>query len=422
MALPVNFWATGWEDILCLPTFDPANISVVISNNLTKITLTNLENVVYAGGLYNLGATAREAGLLFGREVSDPDNVLVFQYGAILNYIPHSPPASTNFYTSRGRYAPIFIGMNEALGGAPATAGAGAILTETPEGTTDFDLFHWQPLAAAGTIAEVLGALLMFVGADPDTDIDQDSFSDAYDDMLDGRPDIENQPFVWFRAVEGESVGDSLKKIVSHCSDFLTINLAGKVALISRRVNRSSSVPITPGTVIGDVILDTSLGRMTNTADISHGQWCDVGGWNTRVGGYDPDFNNDANLLYFSGTNSVAGVEVYGTRDMGKVKRKIMIRGKEETRSTAACPYFYYSQQKEILISRVEDNESKRSTMLTVVQGLLGLDYGVGYEIDTVEVDPMEGGDSYRCVHKSIDFNNLTVTSKILREYVDSAP
>jgi hypothetical protein len=72
---------------------------------------------------------------------------------------------------------------------------------------------------------------------------------------------------------------------------------------------------------------------------------------------------------------------------------------------------------KATLMSRLDDVEAVLRREVTVVQDLHGLDFDVGFKVSSVAVT--EDGETIsdtRCTKKTIDFNDLTVTSTLLEE------
>jgi len=432
MPLPTNFWTTGWNNVRCIPDFSGATIVDSVSSGHRLVEITNAVDVVLAAGDYSdtkgKGFQSKNTGIFYGKKVASPDDVLVFRYAATWGWLPHDPQAPIGgTFPLPNWYYPPFIGMSIKFGGDSDDGSGGVrsdpsrLQTTAPDGAVAYDLFHWQPLTFIGTIAEVIGAIFCYHGVDADKYIDKQSFDDAFDGQIASGSEISERPFIWYRVEIGETVSDAIKNIMDHCSDFLTVNSAGKLAMVSRYYPPESTIPINQSDVIGKTEIKFPLDIITNKIFASHGQWCCF--LKSNYSGYDPAFRADLTNEYFVDGSIPESIEIFGERNLKGKTREVVVDNVLIKKRSTGFPYFYFTTQKTFFIDRMELFEGFRRALVTVEQGLLGLDFDIGYKLNDVDIfDQDVAFSDMRCIKREIDFNTMKIKSTLLEEVETQPP
>ena len=435
MPLPADFWTTGWMEKVCTPDFSLARISNAVSAGYQVVEITKGINIVVAAageneqsGGTSQGHTSQDVGVFFARRAGDDTDVKVSVSTATWGWLPHTPSAPLgNTFPQPGWYYPPFIGMEIKFGGDTDDGTAGLNSDESKvqfsfrEGSIIYNVMHWQPLTFIGTVAEVIGAILAWHGVDADLYINKESFDESFDEQQAYGPNEGNQPFVWFRAQPGAKVSDTLKDIMSHCADFLTIDMSGRVAMMPRILAASTDITLTQNDVVGTTPASQPIDLITNKVHVSHGQWCC---WiKNNYSGYDPNFEGDILGEYFHREQNDDSVALFGQRTWNTKTKEVTI-GRETVKVySSEYPMFYRVTQKLLGVDRAMSEESARRTVLDIEQGLLGFDFDIGYRLEDVDlVDHTTPIRSMRCIGKEIDFNSLTIKSALLEEIEAGVP
>jgi hypothetical protein len=295
-------------------------------------------------------------------------------------------------------------------------------------GGTWYDLHHFQPYTYYGNPAEVIAAILLHLGADDDF-IDTDAFSDADD----GLAAMTTEPQVLVTREAGETVAETIKRIVRHSNDILCVNMEGKLALISRTSPPAGPTSLTVSDVIGKVTWRYAREYISNKAVTSFGEWVYRYGDRTNYPGgsgwsfsatFDRQADWDTTGILSSTEEDTTSQAKYGEKVLSNISKEMetrdengrIIDGELVTRPAYHFPYFFDEDCRDAVMERLTDVESTLRREIEITQDLRGMDFDIGYEVTGIEVTGDGDTITATCIEKEIDFQNLTVKSKLLEE------
>lgn len=416
---------TNYEDVEVAPDFSSASVAVtsIVSGGTTywRYRISGFGRACCMGGAHSDDNQERYGNTEYGYFYATSGGGI---YGNFLHV--HLDTASTDY---RKNGEPAYWTHDDAA--VIETLAAGGSVTNTR-------LYMWMPETYYGTVAEVAAAALLNNGVD-DSEFDVDSWSDSDDGQRAyGTSRTIN---VLYRREPGQTYVEMLKALVRHSWDLLTINMAGKIALYSRsNIGASetiSGLDRTDGAI--SVQWRYAYEHLCNSCYAGYGRW-----WNkTRQerdedGGGSTYFQmlaisevavpseyqgNGGPWVQYTDASNYAS---FGRRDVYNSRATYYSAMKEESRRAFHLPYLTQDsptltcadaeQALDDYMERQEaDAELRRE--ITVVQDLRGLDYDVGYKITDVALTrDGETISDMRCIKKTIDLNDFTVTSVLLEE------
>jgi len=310
----------------------------------------------------------------------------------------------------------------------------------------DYYLHHKQPIAFRGVVSEVIGAMLMYAGYTA-SNIDQASFDDAYDAELNVGPDNNNRPYVWVIPEQGETILATIKRVMQHWSHILTYNKDGKFALRPADSFAEFFVALDNNSNVKEIKTWANKNIVLNKCLAMHG-----GGYmrhldyslavqpNPRLNAYyEPRLKSDYTQAFIDEYSDSNSITKFGERQFGNrirntfnerpgtaygvgrrdggplvrdIPRTISIFTEGDPINVAHYPLVHRSEIKDLIMERFLSNEAQIRTFIEVTQDFMGLDY----EIGSVVYVPSELGD-FRCIKQTIDYNSLTVTSELIRNF-----
>lgn len=284
------------------------------------------------------------------------------------------------------------------------------------------DLMYYQPDVYHGFAGRVIAAILIDKGLSA-AYIDQTSFSDADD----GQDSVSGDFLVFVRRKVGQTVADTVKSVARHTWDLLSINMAGKVALCSRNNIGSTHTLASIGHDDGivDVKWTYAMDKIANSANAIHGEYvrehgsfANVHSSSSHTYGSEKHLTPDDSTSewLFDKYEDTASVTQLGEIQVESGDFDIVKSGETKNVRYWHLPYFPTYLAKNGFMARLSAAESTPRRELTVVQGLHGLDYDVGYKISSVALTGDGGTFTAFCTRKTIDFNDLSVTSVLLEE------
>ena len=307
-------------------------------------------------------------------------------------------------------------------------------------------LHHVQPVAFRGVVSEVIGAILMYAGYDPNR-IDQDSFDEAYDAELLAGSDNNKRPYVWVIPQQGESVLATIKRIMQHWNHILTFDRAGKIALVPADsldtpyviIDTDSNILELKSKVNKELIFNkvTAMhggGYMRHAAYVGIGQPSPVARCH-----YEAHLKSDYDSAFSDEYLDQDSIDKFGERQYGdqirqpmtmsereimvpgriaedrpltRIPRTINVASEGEPVSIAHFPHYHYTDIKDAIMARFLSNETKLKDTVEIKQDLLGFDFDIGHMVLNGQT-----GLTYRCIKQTLDFNKFTVTSNLLQEF-----
>ena len=415
---------TSYTDVRCDADFSAASTITTTSGSYQSVTrgpcvwLVFLPNKM--NGNTDLNTKNPEYGYAYALKDSDSTEVGI-------PYVWHSL-----------RPGPAVSGETEELLHRPFgynTTSGTLLRAVLPTGGSDTcSVYVYQPHCWYGLVGQVIAAAMLSKGVDEDY-LDQTAFSASDDAQIAMSASSDERPYIFFRRSINQQLGDSIKAMVANCWDILTINMDGKIALMPR-----TSVPA-GYTIAG---LDQSDGvvhvtyryaynRLVNHCWASEGryyqvQFTQVGTFNNVVSScvelaY-PRTAHDRTGLPFEEFEDTTSATKYGLRELGRDAeiqegnevKKIRQYHLEHLCNIEGTPDGDPVEAKRVLMARLEDVESVLRREVTVVQDLRGLDYDVGYLVEDLEVTRDGATFDAFCIKKTINFNDLSVTSVFLEE------
>jgi len=323
-------------------------------------------------------------------------------------------------------------------------------------------LYHSQPPVYYGYPAQVISAIVMEAIDIDDYSltvsdfIDTSSFDDSYDAQCDdtngsqyGYP--RDHPSLVAHAKYGEPIVDTLKRVSRHAWEYLGIGINTK--LVYRHRSADAVAVVNSDHIIGNVNFSYMDDFLYNKIHMRMGVGRLIYNWDeTPSDGPAPnldgsgfaggdtlteDVSEDTSLQLLRSSTISESVTKYGERivpgteqdvdralrfrtgDRRRTPPPSMKPRKQQPIQFLSHPYFndikeYQPCQKTSKYIEQLENESEPLRSAEITQDLYGLDYDVGH---VVTVDGFTGqGDSWTavCTNKSIDFNNLTVTSTLV--------
>jgi len=304
-----------------------------------------------------------------------------------------------------------------------------------PTGGADTcSVYIYQPFAWYGRCAEVIAAVLLVKGVSAGS-IDQTAFSAADDAQAAMGSSDDEEPFVFYRRQIGQSLGEAIKQLAVNSWDILTVNLDGEVALMPRTSVPAGFTVSSLDREDGVVSVNWRYARemLVNHTVASEGRYYDV--TFEQVGTFNnipmlvsevsfPSAASKMRSLPFEEFEDSTSQTRYGLRSLG---REMELQEGPDVRTIRSyhLPYLCNVEgssgdpvaAKTVLMARLADVEAQLRREITVVQDLRGLDYDVGYLVEDVELTS-DGAeiDEMFCIKKTIDFNDLSVTSVLLEE------
>ena len=426
------WWTNDGEDAWVPSGLDTASVTLTNVNDLWDIILVQMgfgyqrsyhyggQHDMVNGGYFYLLNTADDS------ETRAADTFVVSGQGLL-------PEAETEGQVQEFNGLPSRYLLPMTNGNAAAyPVLANMMMTSTPSGAIGswgpFHLYHYQPWAWYGTVAEVVASILLRLGLHQDY-VDADSFDDAYDGQATDMGIY--APYVYVSRDFGRPVAELIKEVCRHSHDGLYYDMEGRLAM-SSRTRPYTADPPDPASILAISHRFTDE-HLVNTARFTYGQVCrttvdDRTEPPTQISGVveeeNPDYvsmaefeaggqSRQSDTWSYSVTDSTS-VSTYGEYPLGGERPEVDEDGNTTTVPVTHMRFFSSGAAAQGLASRVE-KESGIKRELTVVQDFRGLDFDVGYVIEDVELT--SDGDTIsdmRCIIKEIDFNNLRVTSVFL--------
>lgn len=315
------------------------------------------------------------------------------------------------------------------------TTGGAYLYTIVETGGSDTcSIWIYQPYAWYGRTGQVIAAMLLAMGVDSNY-LDQTAFSAADDAQAAIGTSDDEEPYVFYRRQLGQTLAEAIKEVGLCCWDILTISMEGKIALMPR-----SDVPA--GYTIASLDADDGVvnrswryayDMLANYTVASEGRFYDIA--YEDVGSFTsipascqevafPTAVSSKRALPFQEFEDATSQTRFGVRNLGRDAR--LQEGEEvKTIRSYHLPYLCNIEGAstgdpmdalENLMGRLSDVEAELRREVTVVQNLLGLDYDVGYKITSVELTRDDDTFTAFCTKKTIDFDDLSVTSVLLEE------
>jgi hypothetical protein len=303
------------------------------------------------------------------------------------------------------------------------------------------------PTFFVGTPAEVAAAALLYCNDTYGTAIsfEADTWDDADAGMKDQPTGLIRYLNVMYRRESGKTYGDALKKIARHSAALLAINMSGDLSLY-RRVNLDSAYVVSGLTAADGVVSikwRSAWEHLVNKAFVSWGSWhagekkrvWDAGGTNDEQTYYPSlspvDAAGEDFYSHYGRYEDADSVTKYGERELGGGRVLFdteleLFGGRvidyEAERKYFNLPLLSWSTDtggeniRDTYMERL-DQDAQLRREVTVVQDFRGLDYDVGWAVDRVAVTK-DGStiDRTRCIAKTIDFSDCTVTSVLIED------
>ena len=349
-----------------------------------------------------------------------------------LHYIQHGYRSAPAVSGTTGNYMARPFGYD---GGGISGSDDNIDIVIPTGGSVTTSVFIYQPHSWYGRVGQVIAAILLDKGLDDDY-IDQTAFSDADDGQAAMGSNDDDEPFVFYRRQLGQTVGEAVKALAMHSWDILTVNMAGKVAL-HRRVSPAAGFVISSlGTSDGVVSVKwrKAYDRLVNHMWACEGRYYEysletVGDFSGRISSMTeiafPTSTLETNDMPFEEFSDSTSITKYG--DRGGPAREIRLQDGREVKTIRHLHYPYLCNiqgssgdpmdAKATLLARLASVEAVLRKEITVVQDFRGLDYDVGWKVASVAVTKDSATvDDTRCVRKTIDFNDYSVTSVLLEE------
>lgn len=301
------------------------------------------------------------------------------------------------------------------------------------DGAGDHDLRHYQPYAWYGYPADVIASIVLQLGLDEDF-IDTDAFDTSYDDQSDGGNTYKTK--VGYAREVGVQIIESLKEIASHSGEMFGFNMKGQVTMPARTTPTATTTALegikSGGTTwryttdhqYNDVLMTAGMASLTTVGvhgpapteisetpneEITNADYVFKSEWDATLASAQADrweysyaetgSQNYFGIMRLSGDElSIDGPLVVNT---APTHRRLFGGCYTGTRLIAALMAGFDYPLREV----------------TVVQDFRGLDYDVGHKVTDVAITADgETIADMRCIHKEIDFDNMTVTSVLLEE------
>jgi len=283
------------------------------------------------------------------------------------------------------------------------------------------------------------------------SNIDQDSFDEAYDAELNAGSNNDERPYVWVIPEQGETILSTIKRIMQHWSHMLTYTKGGKIALRAVdeltdffvAIDNNSNIKGLKHRADKSLILNKSLamhggGYMKRTAYPNAASLFPF--LNAR---YEPHLKSDYEQAFTDEYSNTASITKYGERQFGSrvragspserealenywlpfvagmgtgysgyATRTISFQIEGEPIKVAHYPLIHKKDIKDNVMKRFTTNEAELRTFVEIKQDFMGLDY----EIGSIVYVPSLGGD-FRCIKQTIDFNNFNVQSELVSNF-----
>jgi len=384
-----------------------------------------------------------------------------------LIFLPNKPDSNTGLNLKDPEYGYVYatkdsdtseVGLRHVyhnLRSAPATSrasgeymrrpfadpglGSGAFLywIVTTGGSDTCSIQIFQPYAWYGRTCQVIASMLIGMGLSTSY-IDQTAFSETDDAQaaMGATPSDDEEPFAFYRRQIGMTIGEAIKEIARTCWDILTINLEGEIALMPRTDVPAgftvASIDQEDGVV--SVHWRYAFEHLANFTVASEGRYYDCtfdaygGGIGNAVATCNevafPQAISTKRALPFQEFEDSTSQTKYGTRALG---REVELQEGAEVKTIRSyhLPYLCNIEGAsggdpmdalETVMARLTDVDAELRREVAIVQDLRGLDYDVGYKVTSLGVT--NDGDTFTafCTKKTIDFNDLSVTSTFLEE------
>jgi len=425
--------ASGWFDgsgtpdyldVRCDADFTSASTNTTTSGSYQRITRGPCNWLVFLPNKYNTKTEKNkkdpEYGYCYAKKDSDSTEVGIRN---IWHSLRSGPAVSGE--TQENLYRPFGY----------TTHVVGSLITAViPTGGSDLcSVYLYQPWAWYGRAGQVIASMLLVKGVDPDN-IDQTAFSYT-DDAQAAMGTADEEPFVFYRRQIGQRLGEAAKTVAMCSWDILTINMDGKVAMMPR-----TTVPAAytiSGIDNGDGVVHVgwryAYEALANHCWASEGRYYQilfetVGTFNNVVSSCTeiayPRTADDKRGLPFEEFEDTTSSTKYGLRELGRdaeIQEANEVKTIRQYHLEAMCNIEGSADgdplgSKTVLMQRLVDVESVLRREVTVVQDLRGLDYDVGYLVEDVALTGDGATFDAFCIRKTINFNDLSVTSVLLEE------
>jgi hypothetical protein len=301
---------------------------------------------------------------------------------------------------------------------------------------------HYAPYAWNGTPVETIAAILLQMGL-PIAYIDQTAFTNAHgayestlgDIPIDGPADAVD--IAWFPQVYavrevGRKVIDLITEVMRHARDLYYTNEAGvmDVSSFTRPTDTVASLTLDDGVL--DVEWSWSIDYLFNKVAAGWGSayrtWGspadppDSTGFSCQQ---EDELDSFQDCKYIHEASNAASVAKYG---------EIWLKGRKRTTSGSkgkevesahyglflgpGCGESYwdgYGYGGMMHVTNWLTSDSKERRIVTVVQDMRALDWGIGAQVNNVQVtDDGQTILETRCIERTYDFDRLTVTSVLM--------
>lgn len=422
MALDSTWWATGYAGVRWDISYSGSSAinNILAGDNWNRLDISAITDLGAVTNWGNSSMMNKDFGYFFAEKDTDATVVIIMSYVGVSagSDVPKDPDVGGELPK------PDPDGPDANYWVPTGDRGTGAAKIWWQSGGSDtYSVKQYQAHCWNGNPAEVMGAIVRYLGLGTDY-IDMTNWSTTHTQQ----EGLTTEPVLFFRRIIGERVAESLKRLARHCYDILCVNMAGKLALISRDSPPTGPTALTPSMVVSSS-WRYAREYMVNYCAATHGQWvygqsyADVDDYPTAAAWHaNTQWDSAARadyrgLLIDIGEDSAAQTK-YGLKVLSSQDAAILEDGVEVTRPTYHFPHFYDKDCKDAILGRISGGqESGLRRELTVVQDFRGLDYDIGYKVAgialTIDGDTITDA---RCIAKVVDFDNLTVESTLLEE------
>jgi hypothetical protein len=449
MSLSSSFWTTGYADIRVQHDFSSAGhlayrYAYIDSGSPTEeVYISEIQDVYGLRQLSSMGSVAynsEEHGKVYAVNTTDSTDVRPLNWVRVMGGEDWTNPAYiwSSVPTSQVYIDPGIENVEKGYPFPPVRSrdtsddSTTIILkyirsnTSTANDTPVSDSFyvrHFQPYTYYGNPSEVIAAIMLHLGADEDS-IDKDAFSNADT----GLAAMTDEPKVLVTREVGETIAETIRRVARHSNDILCVSMAGKIALVSRSLPPAGPTSLTPSDLIGGASVRYAREHITNHSFTSFGEWLlfyytdDT--LDTQQSRYDRFAEWDLDGVLTNEISDTTSIAKYGDIIQTNVEQDQRIRNEDGSIVDGILrkvqrlhfPYFYDEDCRDAVMERLTDVESTLRREIEIKQDLRGLDFDIGYELTGIEVTGDGDTITATCIEKEIDFQNLTVKSKLLEE------
>jgi len=439
MALGASWWSTDWRDGACLPVADPFNsatVEIVSINTLWNSVFIDGIGAIYQREFSFRGShDVENGGMLYIR------NVDTGKLTPAADLFISSGESDGNFTLAAGEN--ISAGDIEAFDELqsvrytnpfyrsityPHTASIIASMSAVAQSSTGetFKIDHHAPWAWHGYPSEVAAAILLRLGV-ATTWIDTSAIDNAYDGEHSDHlvfPPLYAPRVCVFRKT-GKTIIETIKRVAAHGWSRIGYTMSGKFACWSATRPTECAASGLLG-IKGRISWRVADEHLYNIVESTFGQVCrttilGAGTAPTVISVYEAVPNSDyAYKSEWDDSLASARGDVWSYADEDATSQAvhgvIALGGNDEVGKPKKLHHELFVDYYALVgtLARI-DKFCQPLREVTIAQDLFGLDYEVGTLITDYASPDGETIDLF-CISKEIDFNTLTVTSKLLED------